>query len=350
MTNKHTEEVEMMDCPICCDELTKADQLFAIHCPTDSCNFNFCASCIRSQLKSAHSGYSEASDGSQQVKVKIQCPQCRSKYATEESSKASENVLHAVLCLRQAYSIQQLGDDSLLSASALTQKDHFFKSTSYDDVQQALGTLTCYHKAIGQEPPPVASLNLSQLEGKLAKTLKTRSSEEEESDRITFDPTLFLGLEELLTIDELEFLTQLLTSGKVESLLQASLILHGMTRSVTVNSHSKAELEHICRVRKRYPLPSLPRSVAVEKPDKLLQALDKQCIVQVVRHVGKLGLRRGDVVTHLQTESVGSRDELERLMESCDSLLCTVNANEATAQALQERAQRMKQDKINFYH
>jgi hypothetical protein len=68
------------ECPLCCEALTPADTIYALNCPTVACHFNYCCDCIQSLQRSAADGYSEASDGSNQLKVSVQCPQYRGKY------------------------------------------------------------------------------------------------------------------------------------------------------------------------------------------------------------------------------------------------------------------------------
>jgi hypothetical protein len=69
------------DCPICCDPMTELDMNHPIQCTSPYCKFNFCVHCIESLIRSSMDEYMEASDGSQQVKVFLQCPNCRCNVA-----------------------------------------------------------------------------------------------------------------------------------------------------------------------------------------------------------------------------------------------------------------------------
>jgi hypothetical protein len=65
------------DCQICFGPMSESDLKHPLHCATPHCYFNFCASCIQSLIKSSEDAYMIGSDGSRQVKVFLQCPNCR---------------------------------------------------------------------------------------------------------------------------------------------------------------------------------------------------------------------------------------------------------------------------------
>jgi S1-C subfamily serine protease len=74
--------------------------------------------------------------------------------------------------------------------------------------------------------------------------------------------------------------------------------------------------------------------------------------------VGRYGVRQGDVVTHVGDVPVSNREELERALTSAavasqddrdsETVTLTVNASQATARTLQERASQMQGDNVRF--
>jgi hypothetical protein len=213
------------------------------------------------------------------------------------------------------------------------------------------------------------------------------------------DPTLFLGgLDELLNPDEQEYITRMLVSGVAETVAQAAYILHSMVdvatktsspatnqRNRVANKKSIAQLEHEKKVRQRFPLPThMPRVVSIP-PYNPLDGNPKQVPLKfavpstksssnrsrnsaapaadatplpalVVAHVqgiaGRVGLRRGDTVTHVNGDRVTTFSEYTIALQyaySDASVLITVNANEAVAQQLLQRSQQMKEQNIRFH-
>lgn len=414
-----SQQHEQEDCPICCSEMSPADQLYGLHCPTATCSFNYCSDCIVSMQKSASEGYQMASDGSRQVKVKVMCPQCRSKYSLPDnkSKYPSDVIIKSVLVLRRTHEMQSLlrESDSNLTASELAAKDRFVRKTSMESIEDAVRRLDVYHKEIGKPivvPPPDYAFFKTQLQQKLAAdSIETANSEDSGCDGSGGppwkDPTLFCGLDELMTDDEQEFISHLLVSGKVELLLQAALILHGilfMNRRDcvvdTVNqlsnfggggvgsggsssttrrrpSKSKATIALHQRVRNRYPLPArMPRAVSLpvyhpEHDKPLLNFKDKAGGDLVLKNVrgpaGQLGLRKGDVVTHVGGEPVHSQFDFTKAMievaehhsgtaaagsgggaNGGSTVLIVVNADEESAAELRDRATKMQQDNIRL--
>jgi hypothetical protein len=231
--------------------------------------------------RSAADGYSEASDGSNQLKVSVQCPQCRGKYASEIYS--SQIIVHAVLMLRQAHSLSDtLGlVDSELPASALQTKHAFLRETSLEDLQDAVRRLNTYHSEHGVDsivPPldweewskylPATRDDSSNTYSLFATASAESSGSAGISQRPFLDATLFMGLEELMSRDEQEFVSEMLCSGKAELLQQAAHILHGilhvtMSRNAesTAIAHSHAPLREFARVRS----PSSRETLEIQK-------------------------------------------------------------------------------------
>ena len=64
-------------CPICLETMSKADLGYPTLC---SCGYNFCLSCVEHMIESAKSPPAKGSDGTQNVRLKLKCPQVRIKY------------------------------------------------------------------------------------------------------------------------------------------------------------------------------------------------------------------------------------------------------------------------------
>lgn len=433
-------------CPLCCNDFTPADVTFPIHCPTPSCHFNFCSDCIQSLLQSYHDGYQTASDGSQQVRVWLQCPQCRGKYqcaaAADDALRwiTSEMVVTAYSTVRAAYTMTQVWrdthnnsnksskqNDSDWSASALAQREHYRHTQDLDSVRTAWERIHRYQQAIHKAPssPPLPELPWEQLAQilpaspsstlhPLSNSATAATNNNNNNNSITWkDPTLLMGLDELMNDAEQEYVTTLLTNGTVDGLAHAALTLHSIltlaatgarnpTQTTTSNTstqrtnpasrprptqpsqqrpyHHKAVLD-VHKLRKLYPLPPhMPTCVAlpvydplVSKPLLKFVATDTTTttpesttttttttsssspspltIHSVKGPAGRLGLRKGDVVTHVNGEPVETLPDFGQAMhwayvhrtDADETVLVVVNATPAVAHALQERAERMKQ-------
>lgn len=352
---------ESEDCPVCVGEMTKADALFPLHCPTATCHFNLCLDCIKNMQKSESDGYTEASDGSKQVKFHVKCPSCREKYVSEEHPK--HNTVPYVVTLREAYGMQSLlnESDSALSAINLRKKYEFIASTTLTDLQDAVVNLQTYWKEIGK--PGNIDLDLSRFD-----SLPRHGSSTRKIDSTPWrDATLFQGLEELLSNSEQEFLTQLFCSGNPDSLAQAAHILHGMTFSTAdrraeaavqnLNTFDAAERKELIQLKGRFPLPSrMPRCVQLPVFDPTSNSaflkFDRKkkdlALTQIRGPAGRSGLRRGDVVTHLHSEPMETRDDYERHVKQMFDedptgvLMVVVNADEEIASNLKERMVKMR--------
>jgi len=348
------------ECPICCDDLTESDQLFKLDCPTKTCNYNYCVDCITQFLKSAKDGYQEASDGSRQVKISVCCPQCRSKYKSDKYS--SEIIVESVLLLRQAHSLSDRmhQGDSELSATELGQKYSFLHTTSLEHLHDAHRRLQIYHDEIGKEPVPPLDWN------KWKNVLPDKKANSRKSSMF-IDPTLFLGLEDFMTAEEQIYVTQLLTCGNNEGLAQAAFILHSVLQVVAtrqaklavqaLSSFSQKPTFDTHKIRKLFPLPNrMPRCVVLpvydpEGSKRLLKfKQDSLELAQVRGPAGQSGLRKGDLVTHVQGEAVETAERFQqvllRLYTEEENFMVVVNADGETAQALEERAQKMRKAKV----
>ncbi|KAG7354126.1 hypothetical protein IV203_003482 [Nitzschia inconspicua] len=214
----------------------------------------------------------------------------------------------------------------------------------------------------------------------------------------TVDDTLFQGLHDFISKDEKIYLTELFASGDLRSLAQAAMILHGILRlsmsgkaaafakqnEVPMSKYEmQKQVDLIAKTKASFPLPNhmpgyflipsyskrdgfmtladqewdgsiAPPQVSQRVFDQIYGSLYKPpqdeypkavVTVQGVRGpVGRLGLRRGDVVTHVnEVEWKGSAIDLQQYIYDChtnhpqDEISLMVNCTSATATFLKLR-------------
>ena len=101
-------------CPLCLDNMSSADLAHPPQCSTSACTFNFCLDCAESYIASSKDPYQKASDGSQQLKVFLRCPSCRSDLST---------TLRDTVLLRHSEIVATSSDEIKLTPSDLSLKD-----------------------------------------------------------------------------------------------------------------------------------------------------------------------------------------------------------------------------------
>jgi hypothetical protein len=289
--------------------------------------------------------------------------------------------------------------------------------------------------SLQQQQQPTTTTTTSSSTGSHTATTTSTTPTTSTITTLSRDPTLFMGLDELLTYDEQEFITHMFISGDVELIAQAAYLLHSImctmmttpsissssskdnhptrpNNSTTTNHNNKkpsktmAQLEHEQKIRKKFPLPNhMPRVVTIPPYNPLVQLnhRNKQQIPikfipipssskqqpspqsqqqQQQQHeltlagvngiAGRVGLRRGDIITHVNQERVHTfseytiavqyaleQQEQEQQSESqptpssgstmTNTMTITVNANEEIAQQLYARAQQMQQQNVRFH-
>ncbi len=215
------------------------------------------------------------------------------------------------------------------------------------------------------------------------------------------DETLFQGFDEFMNKDEKTFLTDLFTDGDVRSVAQAALIMNGVRRLALTGKHktireenlSKQELQqkidHIDQMKVRFPLPNhmpgyfliptysyregymtlkqKPWDGTMTPPQRSKRVFEKVyaksytrprpkseypisvTTVQAVRGpIGRLGLRRDDIVTHVDdSEWLGTAEDLQNYIYEChakhpkNEISITVNATPETCEFLRVRNEMM---------
>jgi hypothetical protein len=246
--------------------------------------------------------------------------------------------------------------DCDLTATELANQDAWRKQLNASTIRSAYASLQAQHRTRGWSPLPDMPWDMAVL-------LRRQQSFDDDTDAsaedsLWIDPTLMVGLHELMSREELEFCTQLLVSGKSECLAQAALILNGILQ-VTPTADVLQSTMDLDRIRKKYPLPRhMPRTVRLAMYDPLQKGAPLKFkktsleLVSVRGEAGQAGLRKGDIVSHAEGEPVATLEDFYRaLQDAADgtTLLVTVNATENIARELKERAQTMKDDNIHFY-
>lgn len=226
--------------------------------------------------------------------------------------------------------------------------------------------------------------------------------------RIQVDSSLFQGLHDFLGWDEKVFLTELFTSGDIPKLVQAAMILHGVLklsmeppskRPPIVNQdrnrqNYKKAADLLERMKKSFPLPNhmpgyfiLPSFTSKQQYISFQDQLWDGSIappsqsqrifghiygdryqppntesprpivtIQSVRGpAGRVGLRKGDIVTHVnEVEWTGTaKDLLEHIHQLHDfhneeTVSITVNATPETGKFLQIRKDMMENSQLEL--
>jgi len=447
------EEEEEEDCMLCLESMHRCDRQIPMLCPLDGCPFNYCTQCVWNLLLTSSQPYQEASDGSKQLKIPLQCPQCRTKYPHRQ-------VVQDVLLLRQALRLQPLfftsstctitgestsgsGDsEDNCRASDLSAKQEFLQQVTWEALQEAWARVDKYLRDRSNpyegfevdtitnttsripELPPQWKDHLPLHDNDANSESKNSNSNNPhgvlgmgQAQYDIVDPTLFQGMDETMTLSEQEFLSKLMVSGSIPNLMHAAHILHGMLQlmlqgglkarqyqslnfshlssgdqnttnttngnnyqskngsrtNIATTPQNKKNLRmlttgtkllypdmEVAVLRKRFPLPSnMPRWIVlpIYNPDKRgvpLQFKDHPfglLITSVKGSAGQQGVRKGDIVTHINEESCASStpQDFETYMKGLyernkeqqqqdETITLVVNAHSETAEALQKRS------------
>lgn len=362
----YLDEMAESDCPLCCEPFTNADKRYPLNCRTETCQFDFCRTCIQKLYDASLQGYSEASDGSKQVKIYLQCPQCRAPYEYRDSTTGecivrSADVVQSVLDLRRSAATPLPNEipDHELSSSVLAARTLFTQETGFAQLRLALKLLQQYYDSFPTNP--VGKLPTEDVNG-WEPFLQAEKTKVQVAATLDRDPTLFYGLDQFLTTDEQEYITRLLVSNNPKFLEQAAHLLHSvMTCGKPPLHESTADFVEKCHsIRKSYPLPrTMPRCLALPyfnplEESRKLNPLHFEPNTLIIRRAtgaaAKLGLRRGDMVTHIAGERVERWDAYVVCVQQLqpNDVTLTVNADVATAQALHDRSCRMRSDNVTF--
>ena len=255
------------DCLLCLEPLQACDKEIPMLCPLDGCPFNYCSQCVWNLLLTSSQPYQEASDGSKQLKVALQCPQCRTKYPHRQ-------IVQDVLLLRQAHRLEPLfftpsQNESSLKASDLSAKADFGHQVTYEGLRESWLRVDKYLRGRFSERegfevdtitdednriPPLpeqwkdhlslhnhntsssrnggigssSSFDSTSNQSNNSQTNTSRGIGQGQAQYDIVDPTLFQGMDETMTLSEQEFLSKLLISGSVPNLMHAAQVLYGM--------------------------------------------------------------------------------------------------------------------------
>lgn len=242
------------ECPICLDPMSKSDIDHPLLC-NKKCGYNFCVTCIEHLIKSSESDTEMASDGNMAVKIRLQCPQCRSDLRIS---------IHDTLLLRKVHSMQVVltTNDSMLTASELRMKHSWDEGKVMEAVEVAQrreegflknGICIDEDKDESKEETTAAdntSPSSSSNKSTAPPILSAASFEKtNNNDDLFVDVALFRGMQFAMTMEEQHFVTVLMTSGNASQLAQAAEILksigvmsrQGVTPSMRSANHNESK-------------------------------------------------------------------------------------------------------------
>lgn len=205
-------------CPICLEPMSENDIKHPLLC-NKKCGYNFCITCIEHLIKSSASEVEEASDGNMAVKIRLQCPQCRSDLRIS---------IHDTLLLRKVDSMQTVltTSDSMLTASELRMKHSWDEEKVMEAVEVAQRREEGFLKNnVSIDEAPSEEGNNEEKNP----ILSTASFEKSNKPTDLFvDVALFRGMQFAMTMEEQHFVTLLMTSGQASKLAQAAEILRSI--------------------------------------------------------------------------------------------------------------------------
>ncbi|KAL7563927.1 hypothetical protein ACA910_009481 [Epithemia clementina (nom. ined.)] len=358
-------------------------------------------------------------------------------YPSTYSNKHPNLIVAYVVLLRQAYSVVHLlqQSDSSLSSTQLQKKHEFLQMTTLEELQEASINYQIYVKELEdtkmkqlqhnkkQVPKKIPELDWSLFDQVLmtwdsAAVSFLQKQQKQPQPKAWRDPTLFSGWEELMSLPEQEYVTQLLYSNDVTNLAHAAHIMHGVllggqppsdravevlakfratappplpsSSSSSLSSYSPASLKpppplhpkEVTKLCGRFPLPNhMPRCVVFpayhpqpgDRPwspplpvrfEKTGPNCAPLTVAQVRGVAGRSGLRRGDIVTHVEGEAVHSQEQYDAMVTAIYQdphrstpatendpgllLMVVVNAHPENARLLHERAQAMKKARVQL--
>lgn len=224
-------------CSICLDPMAESDIRHPLMCPSQHCHFNFCVTCIESLMQSSRDAYAEASDGSQQVKVYLHCPNCRSDLKETIRDTVLLRKVDALigkpeceLTDRQNRLKQAIATDSKLQRAVADARQHevkffeaFFESSESleekKDIDYEVEDVS--YEEVGVE---VDELGTPDQYMKVPDYLSTSP--------VKTDTTLLAGLEEAMAEEDQQHITELMTSGDTSKLAEAAKILAEIAKFV----------------------------------------------------------------------------------------------------------------------
>ena len=224
------------DCPICLDAMRPEDLGHILQCERH-CGFNMCKNCIGSLITSSKDDFQMASDGNLHVKVYLHCPNCR--------SDLSQSIRHTLL-LRKVSEVRFLKTPESEWTSSQVRLKNAMHTTEVQKAIKHARIVEAEHfgeDAIDEEEDEdyFSSNNDSKMESYVEQwgveadlshgvhdsfVAPRPPAQTVREEVIRVDPTLFSGLDEVLTEDEREEVTKLMTRGKPIFLVRAAEILY----------------------------------------------------------------------------------------------------------------------------
>jgi len=204
-------------CILCSEALSPADVEYPMQCASTACQFNACLNCARQMKDSIQNGMQQASDGNvYHLRLDRNCPDCRGTFLV---------AIKDVILLREER-LQSQGQkkrlgvrDSELSAKELRVKYRFSGNRKEHEEQVILAR----HRFENRIFDPCTEGKHTSLS--LVATTAHRSPSKIDQRIAYIDSKLYAGWEHAMSIEELDYVKCLLTSGNTDQLAQAAEIL-----------------------------------------------------------------------------------------------------------------------------
>lgn len=128
----HSHDVIQNECAICDGSMSENDWNHPLQCQTPQCRYNFCATCIYNLIQSSKDAYGQASDGSNQVKVHLHCPNCRDDLGKSLQRTLLLRVADSKTLPRQERTKMMLELSGQTTTKPLTEKEKVMQLDSMD--------------------------------------------------------------------------------------------------------------------------------------------------------------------------------------------------------------------------
>jgi hypothetical protein len=228
------------ECALCSEEMQKTDLDHPVLCET-RCGYNFCMTCIQNFIASSKDDYMEASDGNKHVKVLLHCPNCRSDLS---------HTIRDTLLLRKVDTIRHADQNIKLTPSQLKLQDLLQQPEVRATVARArqieaeyFGLYNVYELLDAEYEEWGFEMDLDHgvhHSFRMPKPPTPRVTKEQPKIKIDF--SLFHGLDAFLNEEERIFVTDLMTSGDIEHLLEAAQILRSVLQDTAIDPKERKPL------------------------------------------------------------------------------------------------------------
>ena len=409
--------MEATDCPLCSEEMTSSETVYSLPCVTCDFNYcTRCVEefvrASRDDYQMASDGSRQVKVHISCPQCRDKYPMDISKVLLLR--RVHWIGVHAFSAEGEAVPDQDLNATDLTrkrdvctrNKKRLVELSHgLYRKVTHGrrDMNKLEEAATICHRVFQGLPDPTAGESTDEEDEYIDDLTSPRTP------RVQADDSLFQGLHDFLGWDEKVFLTELFTSADVSKLMQASMILNGVLKlsmqppsqrpqipnqnqNRNHRATSKKEIDLLEKTKKSFPLamhmpgyfiiPSFtikqqylsfenyPWDGSITSPAQSTRVFSHiyanhyhppnidnprpVVIIQAVRGpAGRVGLRRGDIVTHInEVEWTGDAQELVQHIQNLrefyneQNISITVNATPEVGKFLQVRKEMMERAKV----